>query len=116
MISLSTTYKQESPGKPKGYDYSRAGNPTRDVLEENLAALEDGRFCRVFSSGLSATMALANLLKVGDHIISSDDVYGGTQRYFRKVGVEKHGLDFVMADLTDLEKLKAALRPTTKVP
>ena len=100
-ISLSTTYKQARPGEPKGHDYSRfnsglshnsqiqvaylssnrinfrAGNPTRDVLEENLAALEEAKFCRVFSSGLSATMALSCILKVGDHIISSDDVYGG---------------------------------------
>lgn len=114
-ISLSTTYKQARPGEPKGHDYSRAGNPTRDVLEENLAALEEAKFCRVFSSGLSATMALSCILKVGDHIISSDDVYGGSQRYFRKVSVEKHGIEFTMADLTDLDAFKAAFRPNTKM-
>ena len=76
-ISLSTTYMQDMPGEPKGHDYSRAGNPTRDVLQENLAALEGGKYARVFASGLSGTMAIANILKTGDHIICSDDVYGG---------------------------------------
>uniref|UniRef100_A0A914QMT0 cystathionine gamma-lyase n=1 Tax=Panagrolaimus davidi TaxID=227884 RepID=A0A914QMT0_9BILA len=65
-ISLSTTYKQERPGEPKGHDYSRAGNPTRDVLQENIAALENG----------------ANILKTGDHIVCSDDVYGGQGKRF----------------------------------
>jgi cystathionine gamma-lyase len=81
-ISLSTTYKQERPGEPKGHDYSRAGNPTRDVLQENIAALENGQFCRVYSSGLAASMSLANILKTGDHIVCSDDVYGGLLIFF----------------------------------
>jgi cystathionine gamma-lyase len=114
-ISLSTTYKQERPGEPKGHDYSRAGNPTRDVLQENIAALENGQFCRVYSSGLAASMSLANILKTGDHIVCSDDVYGGTQRYFRRVSVPQHGIKLDFADLTDVENLKAVLKPETKL-
>lgn len=76
-ISLSTTYKQPEPAKPIKHDYSRAGNPTRDVLEHCIASLEDGEFCRVFASGLAAITSIFNYLKVGDHIICSDDVYGG---------------------------------------
>lgn len=76
-ISLSSTFKQPRPAEPKGHDYSRAGNPTRDVLQECLAALEGAKKCYTFASGLGATMSLANILKSGDHIICSDDVYGG---------------------------------------
>lgn len=114
-ISLSTTYKQYQPGEPKVYDYSRAGNPTRDVLESNLATLEKANYCRVYSSGLAAVMSLSNMLKYGDHLICSDDVYGGTNRYFKRVSVEKHGIDLSFVDLTDHSQLKAALKPNTKI-
>ncbi|CAD5215159.1 unnamed protein product [Bursaphelenchus xylophilus] len=114
-ISVSTTYKQEIPGEPKVYDYGRAGNPTRDSLEKNLAALEEAKYCRVFSSGLAATSAITNLLKAGQHIVCNDDGYGGTQRFFRKVSVENHGLIIDMVDLTNVEALKAALKPETKM-
>jgi len=115
IISLSTTYKQDRPGEPKGHDYSRAGNPTRDVLQENLAALENGKYCRVFASGLAASMSMANILKSGDHIVCSDDVYGGTQRYFRRVSIPQHGLKVDFVDLTNLEDLKKALKKETKM-
>lgn len=115
IISLSTTYKQDRPGEPKGHDYSRAGNPTRDVLQENLAALENGKYCRVFASGLAASMSMANILKSGDHIVCSDDVYGGTQRYFRRVSVPQHGLKVDFVDLTNLDDLKKALKKETKM-
>jgi len=114
-ISLATTYKQPMPGEAKGYDYGRAGNPTRDVLQENLAAMENARFCKVFSSGLATTSAIANWLKTGEHIICNDDGYGGTQRFFRRVSAERHGLSISMVDLTDSDKLRAALRPETKL-
>ncbi|KAH7727312.1 cystathionine gamma-lyase [Aphelenchoides avenae] len=114
-ISLSTTYKQDRPGEPKAHDYSRAGNPSRDVLQENIAALEDGLYCRVFSSGLAASMSLANILKTGDHIICSDDVYGGTQRFFRKVSVAHHGMELSFADMTLAENVKRLLKPNTKM-
>ncbi|VDM47878.1 unnamed protein product [Toxocara canis] len=114
-ISLSTTYKQDRPGEPKVHDYSRAGNPTRDVLQKNLAALEDGEYCRVFASGLAASMAMANMLKCGDHILCSDDVYGGTQRFFRRVSVPRHGLLASFVDMTDLNAFEAALQKNTKM-
>lgn len=114
-ISLSTTYKQDQPGEPKVHDYSRAGNPTRDVLQKCLAALEDAEHCRVYSSGLAASMALANLLKVGDHVLCSDDVYGGTQRMFRKVSVPHHGVHASFVDMTDLKAFEAALQKNTKM-
>uniref|UniRef100_A0A1I7TDZ0 cystathionine gamma-lyase n=1 Tax=Caenorhabditis tropicalis TaxID=1561998 RepID=A0A1I7TDZ0_9PELO len=114
-ISMSTTYKQDIPGKPKGHDYSRGGNPTRDVLQKNLAALENAAHCHLFSSGLAATSAVINFLKTGDHIICSDDVYGGTQRYIRKFAVPHHGLQSDSIDLTDIENLKKAIKPNTKM-
>ncbi|KJH50531.1 putative cystathionine beta-lyase, partial [Dictyocaulus viviparus] len=114
-ISLSTTYKQERPGEPKGYDYSRAGNPTRDVLQKCLASLEDGKYCHLFSSGLAASMAIINMLRSGDHIICSDDVYGGTQRFIRRVSVPNHGMQADFVDLTDLARLEEAFKPNTKM-
>lgn len=114
-ISLSTTYKQDRPGEPKGHDYSRAGNPTRDVLQKNLAALEDGKHCQVYASGLAASMAILNKLKVGDHVICSDDVYGGTQRFIRKISIPHHGLEADFVDLTEVSELQKAFRPNTKV-
>ncbi|EPB68234.1 putative cystathionine beta-lyase [Ancylostoma ceylanicum] len=114
-ISLSTTYKQDRPGEPKGHDYSRAGNPSRDVLQKCLASLEDGKYCHVFASGLAASMAVINMLKAGDHIICSDDVYGGTQRFIRRVSVPQHSIQADFVDLTDLSKLQAAFKPNTKL-
>ncbi|CAI4230971.1 unnamed protein product [Auanema sp. JU1783] len=114
-ISLSSTYKQDRPGEPKGHDYSRAGNPTRDVLQKNLAALEDAKHCHVYASGLAASAAVINILKTGDHIICSDDVYGGTQRFIRKVSVPHHGLQVDFVDLTNLPELESAFKPNTKI-
>uniref|UniRef100_A0A1I7ZKZ0 cystathionine gamma-lyase n=1 Tax=Steinernema glaseri TaxID=37863 RepID=A0A1I7ZKZ0_9BILA len=114
-ISLSTTYKQDKPAEPKGHDYSRAGNPTRDVLEKNLAALEGADNARVFGSGLAAASAMISYLNSGDHVICSDDVYGGTQRLFRRVFAPKNGLEFTFSDLTDIEEFKKLLKPNTKL-
>ncbi|VDN04712.1 unnamed protein product [Thelazia callipaeda] len=114
-VSLSTTYKQPEPGKPKKYDYSRAGNPSRDVLEKCLSTLEDAECCRVYASGLAATMAIINFLKAGDHVVCNNDVYGGTQRYFRKISVSHHGLDVSFVDMTDSKALSKALKNNTKM-
>jgi len=114
-ISLSTTYKQDAPGEPKVHDYSRAGNPSRDVLEKCLAALEDAKHCRVFSSGLAASMTLANLMKVGDHVLCSDDVYGGTQRFFRRVAVPQHGIEASFVDMTNLTAFETHLQTNTRM-
>uniref|UniRef100_A0A914VVF7 cystathionine gamma-lyase n=1 Tax=Plectus sambesii TaxID=2011161 RepID=A0A914VVF7_9BILA len=114
-LSTSTTYKQDKPGVPKKHDYGRAGNPTRDVLEKNLAALENAKHCRVFSSGLSASMAVANYFKTGDHIVCCDDVYGGTQRFFRRVSVPMHGLETTLVNMTCVHDFEKALKPNTKL-
>ena len=84
-ISMATTFKQVEPGKPVLYEYSRCGNPTRQCLEECLASLEKAKYALTFSSGLGATITLMFMLKSGDHILSIDDVYGGTGRLFRSV-------------------------------
>jgi cystathionine beta-lyase/cystathionine gamma-synthase len=86
-ISLSTTFAQTSPGVPYPghYEYSRSGNPTRDAFEKNVAALEGADYGLAFASGLGATTIIMNSLKKGDHVISVDDVYGGTGRLFRTV-------------------------------
>ncbi|GMS84110.1 hypothetical protein PENTCL1PPCAC_6285 [Pristionchus entomophagus] len=115
LISLSTTYKQDAPGQPKAHDYSRAGNPTRDVLQANLAALEDAKHCFTFGSGLAASSAIVNRLKTGDHVICSDDVYGGTQRFLRKVSIPHHGLEASFVDLTKKEEYEKAFKPNTKM-
>ncbi|XP_017472292.1 PREDICTED: cystathionine gamma-lyase-like [Rhagoletis zephyria] len=82
-ISLSTTFKQKGPGEHEGYEYSRSGNPTRNVLESCLAALEGGKYGLTFSSGLGAAMTVFSMLSNGDHIVVGDDVYGGTGRLLR---------------------------------
>jgi len=113
-ICLATTFKQDSPAEPKRYDYARAGNATRDCLELCLASLENAKFCKVYSSGLSSTAAICGLLSSGDHVICCDDVYGGTQRYLRKVAV-KAGIKTSMVDLTNLEEIKKQIVPETKL-
>ncbi|KAF8364322.1 cth-2 [Pristionchus pacificus] len=115
LISLSTTYKQDAPGQPKAHDYSRAGNPTRDVLQANLAALEDAKYCFTFGSGLASSSAIVNKLKTGDHVICSDDVYGGTQRFLRKVSIPHHGLEASFVDLTKQGEIEKAFKPNTKM-
>lgn len=114
-ISLSTTYKQLAPGKPKKHDYSRAGNPTRDVLEASIAGLEDAEYCRVYASGMAAIATMMTFLHRGDHVICSDDVYGGTQRYFRRISIPYHGLEVSFVDMTDPTNLEKALKENTKL-
>lgn len=113
-ISLSTTFKQNSPGVYEKYDYSRAGNPTRTAFEECVAKLEGGKHCIATSSGLAATMLIVNMLKSGDHILTCDDIYGGTNRYFNKV-VKKFGVEIDMVDPTNLKAVQAGIKPNTKV-
>ena len=81
-IFQTSTFAQASPGEDKGYDYSRAQNPTRKVLEDCLASLENAKYCTAYSSGVAATHNLINALEAGSHIICGDDVYGGTYRLF----------------------------------
>ncbi|KAM4022232.1 cystathionine gamma-lyase [Anomaloglossus baeobatrachus] len=113
-ISLSTTFKQHSPGEHAGYDYSRSGNPTRNCLEKAVAALDGAKYCLAYASGLAATLNIAHLLKAGDKIICTSDVYGGTNRYFQRIAVEM-GLKVSLVDCSDLKCLEAAITPDTKL-
>mgnify|MGYP001383467257 FL=1 len=91
-IYASSTYVQESPGKHKGYEYSRTQNPTRTAYEKCIADLESGIHGFAFASGMSAADAILGLLEVGDEVIAIDDLYGGTRRLFEKVALKKSGL------------------------
>ena len=113
-IVLSSTFAQDGPGVHKGFDYSRAGNPTRDALESCLAALEGGKHGIAFGSGCAATTALLLTLKTGDHVLCGDDVYGGTFRIFDKV-MKDFGLEATFLDMSDPARVKAALRPSTRM-
>ena len=113
-IYQTSTYVQESPGKHKGYEYARTQNPTRDVLQNNLAALENGKHGICFSSGLGATDAILKLFKPGDEIIASSDLYGGTYRIMVRV-FQSFGLTFKFISLDDPANLEAALTPATKM-
>lgn len=113
-IFQTSTYIQESPGKHKGYDYSRTHNPTRTALEKNIASLEEGKYGLAFSSGMSAISTITQMLNAGNHIICSDDVYGGTFRLFDKV-LKKFNLEFDFIDLTSLQSLERYIKNTTKL-
>jgi len=113
-IHLTSTYAQEEIGKHKGYEYSRVSNPTRTVLEKNIAALENGKEGLAFASGMAAEMAVFQLLKAGDHCVVSQNVYGGTFR-LAKLVLEDFGLQFDFVDTTDIAALKSALKPNTRM-
>jgi len=113
-IYQTSTYRQEEVGVHKGYDYSRTGNPTRTALETALASLEGGAWGLAFASGMAATTTMMYLLRPGDHVVLSDDAYGGTYRLMSKVLVH-YGLTFTQADVTDVAAVRAALRPETKM-
>jgi cystathionine beta-lyase/cystathionine gamma-synthase len=113
-IFATSTYLQDELGKPRlGYEYARVTNPTRDRLQENLAALEGGIASRVFASGMAAVMALCTTLKAGDHIVCSDNVYGGVPRLFNQI-LTNYGLQFTYVDTSDLKAVDRAIRPQTK--
>ncbi|ETT29252.1 cystathionine gamma-synthase [Paenibacillus sp. FSL R5-192] len=108
-----STYEQESVGVHKGYEYSRTGNPTRHALEEVIKELEDGVRGFAFSSGMAAIHAVLSLLKTGDHVILTDDVYGGTYRIFTKV-LSRLGIESTFVDTTSPQALEKALQSNTK--
>ena len=113
-IVLASTFAQEGPGNHKGFEYSRSGNPTRKALETCLAALEGARFGFAFASGLGASTTLLHTLKPGDHVLSGDDVYGGTFRLFDKV-MATMGITSSMVDMSDPAAVRAAVRPETRM-
>lgn len=112
-IYPTSTFRFESLGKTKGYDYTRSGNPTRRALEENIASLEGGIDCRATSTGMSATTATMHLFKPGDHIIAGHDIYGGTFRLFVSPFTD-YGLKFSFVNMQDPANIRKALTPQTK--
>jgi cystathionine gamma-lyase len=114
-VYMTSTYVQSSPGVFKdGYDYSRSKNPTRTALEGNLASLEGGKHGMSFSSGLGAMDCVLHLLKVGEHVVLSDDVYGGSFRIIDKV-FKHQGIECTRVDMTNHAAVKGAIQPNTKL-
>lgn len=113
-IYQTSTYVQASPGKHKGFEYARTQNPTRLALEKNLAALENGTHARCFASGMAAIDAAIKLLKPGDEVISTNDLYGGTYRIFTKV-FQNFGIKFHFVPMNDLEKVKERFSSNTRM-
>ncbi len=113
-IFQTSTYAQESPGVHKGHEYARVTNPTRTALEQMLAGLENASDCAAFASGCAAMDAMFKMLRPGDEVISSNDLYGGTYRLMTQV-FEPFGIRFHFVDMTDLSLIKALLNPTTRM-
>ena len=113
-IYQTSTYVQASPGKHKGFEYARTQNPTRLALEQNLAALENGNHARCFASGMAAVDAVIKLLKPGDEVISTNDLYGGTYRIFTKV-FANYGIKFHFVPMNEPEQVKAKMNSNTKM-
>jgi cystathionine gamma-lyase len=113
-VYLTSTYAQSAPGEHKGFEYSRSQNPTRFALEGCIAALEGGKHGLAFASGSAATDCVIHMLKAGDRVVCMDDVYGGTQRQFRRVWAH-HGLSFDFVDLSSLDKARQAITDGVKL-
>uniref|UniRef100_A0A1I7ZLD2 cystathionine gamma-lyase n=1 Tax=Steinernema glaseri TaxID=37863 RepID=A0A1I7ZLD2_9BILA len=113
-LSLSSIHKWDAPGELNGYEYLRCGNPTRAALEEALASLENAKYAAAYCSGLAAAYSLLSYLNPGDHIVVSDDLYGGVRKQLRQAHGPKHSLDVTFANLTNAESLKEHLKESTK--
>jgi cystathionine beta-lyase/cystathionine gamma-synthase len=113
-IYQTSTYTQSGIGEHKGFDYSRTINPTRVALEKQLAPLDDAAYCSAFASGMAATAAVLNCVEAGDHVVVSDDLYGGTYRLFSRVLV-RYGVTFTYVDMSDTAAVRAAITPQTKL-
>ena len=113
-IFQTSTYVQEEPAKHKGFAYARGANPTRNSLQKSLAALENGKFALCFSSGMGATDAVIKLLSPGDEVITSNDLYGGSYRMFKRV-YERFGIKFHFIDLTNASNITSHLNSKTKL-
>src|ERR1039458_8986421 len=113
-VYLSSTFELTGIGTDRGWDYSRAGNPTRDRLEEALAALEGGFSGHAFTSGMAAISAMVAMLRAGDHLLCSHNVYAGTVRLFDRI-VSGYGIAIEYVDTSNLKAVEAAIRPATKL-
>ena len=114
-IYATSTYVQRSPGKHKGFEYSRSQNPTRFAYERCVADLESGTRGFAFASGVAATATALDLLDSGDHVVAGNDLYGGTFRLFERVRKRSAGLSFTFTDLANADSLRAALTPRTRM-
>jgi len=113
-IYQTSTFAFEDVGKTRGYDYSRTANPTRKVLEDTLAQLEGGKAGFAFATGMAAEATVVHLLKAGDHVISGDDVYGGTYRLFQDV-MQELGLEFTFLRMNNRQAIERAIKPNTRM-
>src|ERR671913_1228803 len=114
-IYQTSTYKQDGLLRPhNGYEYARTQNPTRSALEQNIAALEDGRFGYAFASGMAAIDATLRLVKAGEHVVVSDNTYGGTFRLFTRI-LANYKIEFDFVDTSDLTAIEAKIKPNTKM-
>ncbi|MBM3705549.1 MAG: cystathionine gamma-synthase, partial [Actinobacteria bacterium] len=113
-VYQTSTYLQDAIGKHRGYEYSRTGNPTRHSLESVIASLEGGKFGIAFASGVAATTAVFSLLKQGDHIVSADDIYGGTYRLLEKV-FKKWGVSITYASVDHEDSFEKAICRNTRL-
>lgn len=114
-IYATSTYVQESPGKHKGFEYSRTHNPTRLAYERCIASLESGTHGLAFASGMAAIATILEMLSPGDHVVACDDLYGGTYRLFENVRKRSAGIEFSLVDFSDLSAVEKAIRPNTKL-
>ena len=110
----TATYVLEEVGRDKGFDYTRSANPTRQLMEEHLAIIEGGKHGIAFASGMASVDSCMKLLKSGDHIICSDDVYGGVSRHFNQILVN-YGMEFSYVDSSNPENITKAIKPNTKM-
>lgn len=113
-IYQTSTYIQDSIGNHKGFEYSRTGNPTRQALESNLAAIENGKYGACFGSGLAAIDCVIKMLNPGDEVISTNDLYGGSYRIFKTI-FEKYGIKFHFVDMLDIENISKVVNNQTKL-
>lgn len=113
-IYQTSTYVQDELGQHKGYEYARVQNPTREALEDNVAALENGLAGHAFASGMAAISTLLTLTRTGDHVVCSQNVYGGTYRFFTQI-LERYGLRFSWVDSTDLDAVESAMSEETRM-
>lgn len=113
-IFQTSTFAQESPNVHQGYDYARVGNPTRTALEKLIAGLEGADECACFASGVAAMDAVMKMLRPGDHVVTTNDLYGGSYRLFTAV-FQPFGIEFSFVDMTNLDEVERAIRPNTKL-
>jgi len=113
-ISMATTFKQDGPAEHRGFEYSRSGNPTRNCMEKCFASLEKAKYGMAFSSGLAATTTIVHLLSAGDHVVSMDDLYGGTNRYLRQVA-SRMNIKTSFVDATDPKNVADAINENTRL-